>query len=85
MEVLLLWLDELDDIVFALVLALHRASSEVLAIGFGAAVLLAAVQPLAIRVEWTIALGALAVISVAARITAAALDHHLPARPSTTA
>jgi hypothetical protein len=80
MEVLLQWLDELDDIVFAALLALHRASSAILAFGFGAAVLLVAVQPFASRSEWTIGLGAFALISVGTRIASAALDHHFPSR-----
>lgn len=66
MEVVLLWLDDLDDALFSVALAWERLRRAVLQVGLASAVLCAAIQLLAIASQWTLALSSVAAASVAA-------------------
>jgi hypothetical protein len=66
MEVVLLWLDDLDDALFSTALAWERLRRFVLQAGFASAVTLAAAELAAIATEWVPALSYVAAASVAA-------------------
>jgi hypothetical protein len=66
MEVVLLWLDDLDDALFSVALAWERVRRAVLQVGLASAVVFAATELLAIASQWTLALSYVAAASVAA-------------------
>jgi CHASE2 domain-containing sensor protein len=73
MEVVLLWLDDLDDALFSVALAWERLRRVVLKIGLVAAVALAASELSAIATHWAPAFTYVAAASVAAWIAGAVL------------
>ena len=66
MEVVLLWLDDLDDALFSVALVWDRLRRTVLQIGLASAVAFAATELLAIASQWTLALPYVAAASVVA-------------------
>jgi hypothetical protein len=72
MEVVLLWLDELDDALFSVALAWERLRRVVLQIGLVAAFALAGAELSAIATAYTPALSAVAAASVGAWMLGAA-------------
>ena len=73
MEVVLLWLDDLDDALFSVALAWERLRRVVLKIGLASAVALAASELSAIATHWAPAFTYVAASSVAAWIAGAVL------------
>ena len=73
MEVVLLWLDELDDVLFSAALLFERLRRNVLQIGLAAAVALAGSELSAVATEWWPAFSTVAAGSVGAWLTGAAL------------
>lgn len=65
MEIVLLWLDDLDDALFTVALLWERARRGILKIGLLAAVSLPASEQLAVATEWTPVLFDVAAASVA--------------------
>jgi len=72
-EVVLLWLDDLDDMVFSLALKWEQLRRSVLRVGFVAALALATCELSLIATELTPALSVVAAASVAAWFVGAAL------------
>lgn len=72
MEVVLLWLDDLDDLLFSLALAWERLRRTVLQVGLGAAFTLGASEHLPALAKLTPILVCLAATSVAAWFVGAA-------------
>ena len=66
MEVVLLWLDDLDDALFSVALAWERLRRAVLQVGLASAVAFAAAELLAIASQWTLAFSYVAAASVVA-------------------
>lgn len=66
MEVVLLWLDDLDDALFSMALVWERLRRFVLKVGLAASVTLAAAELAAIATYWVPALSFVAAVSVAA-------------------
>jgi hypothetical protein len=66
MEVVLLWLDDLDDALFSIALAWERLRRTVLQVGLASAVVFAATEVLAIASQWTLAFSYVAAASVLA-------------------
>lgn len=66
MEVVLLWLDDLDDALFSMALAWERLRRFVLQIGLASAIALAASELAAIATQWVPALSFVAAASVVA-------------------
>jgi hypothetical protein len=66
MEVVLLWLDDLDDALFSIALAWERLRRAVLQVGLASAVVFAATELLSIASQWTLAFSYVAAASVAA-------------------
>lgn len=73
MEVVLLWLDDLDDLVFTLALNWEQLRRAVLSVGFVAALAVATCESSLIATELTPALSVVAAASVAAWFVGAAL------------
>ena len=73
MEVVLLWLDDFDDLVFSLALKWEQLRRAVLRVGFVAALAVAVCELSLIATEWTPAFSAVAATSVAAWFLGAAL------------
>jgi hypothetical protein len=73
MEVVLLWLDDLDDLVFAAVAFWARLRRLCLQIGLFAAVTLAGCELWAMAAEWSLALAGIAACSVAVWMAGALL------------
>jgi len=73
MEVVLLWLDDLDDALFSVALAWERLRRVVLKVGLASAVALAASELSAIATHWAPAFTYIAASSVAAWIAGAVL------------
>ena len=73
MEVVLLWLDDLDDALFSVALAWERLRRTVLRIGLAAAFALAASELSAIATHWASAFSYIAASSVAAWFAGAVL------------
>jgi hypothetical protein len=73
MEVVLLWLDDLDDVVFTLALKWEQLRRSVLKVGFVAALAVAACELSLMATELTPALSVVAGASVAAWFVGAAL------------
>jgi hypothetical protein len=82
MEVVLLWLDDLDDALFSVALAWERVRRGVLQIGLASAIVVAAAELSAIATSWTPAFSGVAAASVIAWFvgTLARAFHHLEAR-----
>jgi hypothetical protein len=66
MEVVWLWLDDLDDALFSLALAWERLGRAVLQVGLASAVVFAATELLAIASPWTLVFSYVAAASVVA-------------------
>jgi len=66
MEVVLLWLDDLDDALFCVALAWERLRRFVLQVGLASALLVAAAELAAIATAWTPAFWYVAALSVVA-------------------
>ncbi len=66
MEVVLLWLDDLDDVLFSIALAWERLRRIVLQIGLAAAFALAGPELAAIAPDWWAAFSTIAAVSVGA-------------------
>jgi hypothetical protein len=66
MEVVLLWLDDLDDILFTVALGWERSRRIVLQIGLAASFALAAAELSTVATQWTPAFSGIAAASVAA-------------------
>jgi CHASE2 domain-containing sensor protein len=66
MEVVLLWLDDLDDLLFSVALAWERLRRVVLQIGLAAAFALAGSELAAIATHWWAAFSTVAAVSVGA-------------------
>ena len=66
MEVVLLWLDDLDDALFSVALAWERLRRGVLQVGLVSAIFLAAAELSAIATAWTPAFSGVAAASVVA-------------------
>jgi hypothetical protein len=73
MEVVLLWLDDLDDVLFSVALVWERLRRRILEVGLAAALALAAAELSAIATEWAAAFTSVAAASVAAWCAGAAL------------
>ena len=73
MEVVLLWLDDLDDVVFSLALKWEQLRRSVLRVGLVAALALAVCELSLIATELTPALSVVSAASVAAWFVGAAL------------
>ncbi len=73
MEVVLLWLDDLDDALFSVALVWERLRRVVLKIGLAAAFALAASELSAIATQWAPAFTYVAAASVAAWMAGAVL------------
>jgi len=73
MEVVLLWLDDLDDILFSVALVWERLRRIVLQIGLAASLALAGAELSAIAVQWAPAFSAVAAASVGAWLLGAGL------------
>jgi hypothetical protein len=73
MEVVLLWLDDLDDALFSAALVSERLRRVVLQIGLAASVALAGSELSAIATQWAAAFSTVAAGSVGAWILGAAL------------
>ena len=66
MEVVLLWLDDLDDALFSVALVWERLRRAVLQVGLASAVVFAATEVFAIATQWTLAFSYVAAASVVA-------------------
>ena len=66
MEVVLLWLDDLDDALFCVVLAWERLRRGMLKIGFASAIMVAVSELSAIATAWNPAFSGIAAASVVA-------------------
>lgn len=66
MEIVLLWLDELDDILFSVALVWERLRRVVLQVGLAASFALAGAELSAVATEWAPAFSAVAATSVVA-------------------
>jgi hypothetical protein len=73
MEVVLLWLDELDDALFSAALVSERLRRGVLRIGLAASLALAGSELAAIATQWVTVFSGVAAASVAAWCLGAAL------------
>jgi hypothetical protein len=73
MEVVLLWLDDLDDVLFSAALLWERLRRIVLQVGLAASIALAASELSAIATQWASAFSTVAAASVGAWILGAAL------------
>jgi hypothetical protein len=88
MEVMLLWLDDLDDLLFSAALVWEWLRRAVLQVGLAASFGLAAAELTAIATQWASALAAIAAASVGAWLLGAALRacyHRAASDPLTTA
>jgi len=87
MEVVLLWLDDIDDAVFCVALAWERVRRAVLQVGLASAIFLAAAELSAIATAWTPAFTSVAAASVVAWLvgTLARVVHDREARRYLTA
>jgi hypothetical protein len=72
MEVVLLWLDDLDDLVFSVALAFERLRSAFLKVGLLAAYGVAGAELSAVVAQWAPALAVVAAASVGAWLIGAA-------------
>jgi CHASE2 domain-containing sensor protein len=73
MEVVLLWLDDLDDALFSVALAWERLRRGVLSVGLASAFALAASELSAVATHWAPAFSYVAAASVAAWVAGAVL------------
>jgi hypothetical protein len=80
MEVVLQWLDELDDLAFAMFIGWRKVCRSGLSLGLAAALLLVPGTGTQLQAHWVVALSVIALVSVLAWTTAAV---SLAARPAT--
>jgi hypothetical protein len=73
MEVVLLWLDDLDDVLFSLALVWERLRRTVLGVGLSAAFALAAADLAAFATQWAPTFSYVAAASVGVWLAGAAL------------
>jgi len=73
MEVVLLWLDDLDDALFSLALVWERLRRAILQVGLVSALSLAAVELFAVATQWAPTFAYVAAASVGAWFAGAAL------------
>jgi hypothetical protein len=73
MEVVLLWLDDLDDALFSVALVWERARRTVLKVGLSASFALAALELSAVATQWASTFAYVAAASVATWFAGAAL------------
>jgi hypothetical protein len=73
MEVVLLWLDDLDDVLFSLALVWERLRRTVLTVGLSSAFALAAADLTVIATQWAPILSYVAAASVGVWLAGAAL------------
>jgi hypothetical protein len=73
MEVVLLWLDDLDDVLFSVALVWERLRRGVLSVGLASALALAGSELSAIATQWAPAFAYLAAASVGAWFVGVAL------------
>ena len=73
MEVVLLWLDDLDDVLFSVALGWERWRRIVLQIGLGASFALAGVELSTLATQWAPTFSGIAAASVGAWLLGAAL------------
>lgn len=73
MEVVLLWLDDLDDVLFSMALVWERLRRIVLQIGLAASLALAGSELSAVALQWAPALFGIAATSVGAWLLGAML------------
>ena len=73
MEVVLLWLDDLDDVLFSMALVWERLRRIVLQVGLAASFALAGSELSAVAVQWAPAFSGIAAASVVAWLLGAAL------------
>jgi hypothetical protein len=66
MEVVLLWIDDLDDVLFSVALGWERLRRIVLQIGLAASLALAAAELSTVATQWTPAFSGIAAASVSA-------------------
>lgn len=71
MEFVLLWLDDLDDLIFAAAVSWRGTCRLGLSVGFPAALLLTSLYRTDLHMHWTIALSIIAAGSVVAWLSAA--------------
>ena len=82
MEVVLLWLDDLDDVLFSVALAWERLRRVVLQIGLASSFALAASELSAVATQWAPTFSAVAAASVGAWLLGAALRAFYYREPS---
>jgi CHASE2 domain-containing sensor protein len=73
MEVVLLWLDDLDDVVFSVALTWERLRRVVLQVGLASSFALAASELSAVAAQWASIFSSVAAASVGAWLLGAAL------------
>lgn len=73
MEVVLLWLDDLDDVLFSMALKWERLRRWVLQIGLGSSLALVGCELSAVALQWGPVLSGVAAASVGAWLLGAAL------------
>jgi len=74
MEIVLLWLDNLDDLIFACVLAANRMSKAFLGVGFAASLVLLIGRFSSVAVEWSLVPMGIAALCVGLWGIAATVD-----------
>ena len=86
MEIVLLWLDDLDDVLFSAALVWERLRRGVLLVGLAASVALAGSELAAVATQWATALSGIAAASVCAWLLSALLSvfYYRDARDSLT-
>jgi hypothetical protein len=72
MEIVLLWLDDLDDLIFAIALIWERLRRALLQVGLAAALGLAATDVTAVATQWAPLFCMVAALTVSAWLTGAA-------------
>lgn len=72
MEIVLLWLDDLDDLLFSAALVWERLRRQLLQVGLAASFALAATEVAAVATQWAPVLCAVAVATVSAWLLGAA-------------
>lgn len=84
MEIFLLWLDDLDDLAFAVAISWRSICRFGLVLGLPAALILMPGHVADLRAQWMVAPGLVAAVSVLAWLSAAApiLRRSLPRSPS---
>jgi hypothetical protein len=87
MEIVLLWLDDLDDLIFAIALSWERLRRALLQVGLAAALGLAATDVTAVATQWAPLLCIVAALAVSGWLAGAAARayYHRQTRDTLTA